>query len=316
MLIRRHRFVACGAALGLSAFAGIALMASPVSAAAGGPATLHFYSVTQSLTVTSATGQPVDPNSLFTNGDQFDGTDLLYAGQHQHHAAGFSGSDHLACVVTSASTTAERQTCSEQFAIGSGMLLATNVAVTFNGRTASIPINGGTGKFKNARGTLVSTSIPNSDNTDDTFTLTGVGGGPATAPLSAGTTLPFFSVQQTLKFSTAAGQPIRDSNTAGPGDRYDSTDLYYAGTQAQHAAGFSASDHLACTFNANDTQTCSNQIAINGSLLLITNVTEPSSGTAISSPITGGTGTYQNARGTFETGTDTNTADVTITLTG
>lgn len=317
MAIRRNRFVAYVAALGLSTIFGFGLGAPPVSAAGSSTTTLRFYSVTQSLTATSATGQPVDPNVLFTTGDHFDGTDLLYAGQHQRHTASFSGSDHLACVVTVASTVAERQTCSEQFAIGSAMLLANNVTVTFNGRTASVPINGGTGRFKNARGMLVSTSIPNSDNTDDTFTLTGVGSGPIAVPLRAGTTLPFYSVQQTLRFANAAGQPLPDANAAQDvGDSYDSTDLFYAGTHGHHASGFSASDHLACTFTGTDTQTCNSQIAIGGSLLLLNNVTEPSSGATVSSPINAGTGTYQNARGTFETGTATDTTDVTVTLTG
>jgi hypothetical protein len=314
--ILRDRFVASVAALGLSAIVVIALGGSPVGAAGSSTTVLHFFGVQESLTVTTATGQPQAPTDLFPVGDHYDGTDLLYLGQHQRHAPRFSASDHVACVITVSSAVAERQTCSQQYAIGSAMLLATNVTLTFNGRTASIPINGGTGRFKNARGTLVSSPVGNSTDTDNTFTLTGVASGPTAVPFSAGTTLPFYSVQQTLKFSTAAGQPISDANTAGPGDRYDSTDLYYAGTHAQHAAGFSASDHLACTFNANDTQTCNNQIAINGSLLLLNNVTEPSSGTAIPSPINAGTGIYENARGTFVTGADTVTTDVTITLTG
>jgi hypothetical protein len=313
--IRRRRFVACVAALGLSTIFGIGLVAPPVSAAGSATTTLRFYSVMQSLTATSATGQPVAPTALFPVGTRFDGTDLLYAGQHQRHAESFSGSDHLACVVTVASTVADRQTCSEQFAIGSAMLLATNVTVTFNGRTGSIPINGGTGRYKNARGTLVSTPIANSDNYDNTVSLTGVGSGPTAVPLSAGTTLPFYSVQQTLRYSNASGQPIRSAD-ANTGDAYDSTDLYYAGTKGHHASSFSASEHLACTFTGTNTQTCNNQIAIGGSLLLMTNVTETTSGAAVSGPINAGTGTYQNARGTFETGHDTITVDVTITLTG
>jgi len=315
--IGRNRFVAWVAALGLSTIFGIALVVPPVSAAGSATTTLHFYSVTQTLTATSATGQPVSPTVLFTVGDHFDGMDLLYAGQHQRHAGSFSGSDHLACVVTVASTVAERQTCSEQFAIGSAMLLATNVTVTFNGRTGSIPINGGTGRYKNARGTLVSTPIANSNNFDNTFSLTGVGSGPTAVPLRAGTSLPFHTVQQTLRFTSAAGQPLPNVNATKVGDTYDSTDLYYAGTKRHHASSFSASDHLACTFTAADTQTCNNQIAIGGSLLLLNNVLEPASGvTTVSVPINAGTGTYRNVGGRWESGVNTVASDVTITLTG
>jgi hypothetical protein len=314
--IRRNRFVACVAALGLSTIFGIAI-APPVSAAGSATTTLHFYSVTQSLTATSATGQPVGPTALFSVGDHFDGTDLLYAGQHQRHAGSFSGSDHLQCVVTVASTVADRQTCSEQFAFGSAMLLATNVTVTFNGRTGSIPINGGTGRYKNARGTLVSTPIANSNNYDNTFTLTGVGSGPTAVPLSAGTTLPFHTVQQTLRFTSAAGKPLPNVDATKVGDTYDSTDLYYAGTKAHHASNFSASDHLACTFTTTNTQTCNNQIAIGGSLLLLNNVVEPASGaTTVLAPIDAGTGKYQDAFGRWESGVNTVVSDVTITLNG
>ena len=219
MAIRRNRFVAGVAALGLSTIFGIAVVAPPANAA-GGATTLHFYSVTQSLTATSAAGQPVGPTDLFPVGTHFDGTDLLYAGTHQRHTQSFSGSDHLQCVVNVASTVADRQTCTEQFAIGSAMLLANNVTVTFNGRTGTIPINGGTGKYKNARGTLVSTPIANSNNFDNTFSLTGVSSGPIAVAISSGTTLPFFSVQQTLRFVNAAGHPIRSAD-AGTGDTYD-----------------------------------------------------------------------------------------------
>jgi hypothetical protein len=313
--LRRNRLVAGGVALALSTIAGIGLVASPVRAAGTGTTILHFFGVQESLTLTTATGQPAAPTDLFPVGDHYDGTDLLYVGQHQSHAPRFSASDHVACVITVASTVAERQTCSQQYAIGSAMLLATNVTLTFNGRTASIPINGGTGRYKNARGTLVSTPIGSSSDTDNTFTLTGVASGPTAGPPSSGTTLPFHSVQQAVRFTNAAGQPI-SANDATAGDSYDSTDLFYAGNQRSHASSFSGSDHLACTFNAANTQTCNSQIAIGGSLLLLNNVTEPSSGTTVSAPINAGTGTYQNTQGTFTTGTDTVAADVTITLTG
>jgi hypothetical protein len=294
----------------------MAFVAAPASAAASGTTTLHFYSTSQTLTATSATGQPLPPEPLFATGDHFDGTDLLYTGTHQRHGASFSGSDHLACVVTVASTTAERQTCNEQFALGSAMLLSKNVTVTFKGRVGSIPINGGTGRYKNARGTLISTPVGDTNDADNTLTLTGVASSPTAVPLNASSTLRFFSVQQTLQFTSAQGQPLRDVNATNIGDSYDTTDLYFAGTQARHASRFSASDHLSCTFTANDTQTCNSQIAIGGSLLLLTSATETAaSETTVTGPITGGTGNFANARGTFQTGSNTKSTDITITLT-
>lgn len=321
MAIRRYRFVASAAALGLSTVLWTAFVAPPVDAAvrgaSGATTTLHFYSVTQTLNATSPTGQPVAPTALFSTGDRFDGTDLLYAGSHQRHAQSFTGSDHLQCVVTAASTVSERQTCSEQFAIGSAMLLATNVTVTFNGRTGTIPITGGTGKYKNARGTLVSTPIADSNNFDNTVSLTGVGSGPTAVPLSGGNTLAFYTVQQTLRFTSAAGKRLPNVNATKVNDSYDSTDLYYAGTKKHHASSFSASDHLACTYTSAAVQTCNNQIAIGGSLLLLNNVVEPASGPpTVSAPINAGTGTYQNTTGRWESGTNTVISQVTITLNG
>lgn len=317
MALRRNRLIAGGVALGLSTIAGIGLVASPVRAAGTGTTILHFFGVQESLTVTTATGQPAAPADLFPVGDRYDGTDLLYVGQHQSHAPRFSASDHVACVITVASTVAERQTCSQQYAIGSAMLLATNVTLTFNGRTASIPINGGTGRYKNARGTLVSTPIGNSSDTDNTFTLTGVASGPTAGPPSSGTTLQFHTVQQTLLFTSAAGKPLPNVDATKAGDTYDSTDLYYAGTKAHHASNFSASDHLACTFTTANTQTCNNQIAIGGSLLLLNDVVEPASAaTTVFAPINAGTGEYKNTFGRWESGVNTVASDVTITLIG
>jgi hypothetical protein len=120
-----------------------------------------------------------------------------------------------------------------------------------------------------------------------------------------------------LRFTSAAGKPLPNVDPTKVGDTYDSTDLYYAGTKRHHASSFSASDHLACTFTAANTQTCDNQIAIGASLLLLNNVVEPASGvTTVSVPINAGTGTYQSVGGTWESGVNTVTSDVTITLTG
>jgi len=295
---------------------GNGVMALPVGAA--GTTTLHFFSTQGTLVVNSATGQPLtNPNVPLTAGDHYDSTDLYYVGSNLRHAPTFSGSDHLACVVATASSVAERQTCSDQFAIGSALLLATNVTVKFNGRTALTPINGGTGRYKNARGTLVSKPIANSSNTDNTFTLTGVAAGPVAVSASGnGTTLQFYSVQQTVTGINRAGQPVKNVDDPNNLASYDTTDLYYAGTHQHHASSFSASDHIACTFTAADTQTCNTQVAIGGSLLLSNNATETGAdSTTVSAPIDAGTGKYENTRGTFVS-TVGNNDDVTITLTG
>jgi hypothetical protein len=161
--IRDLRRVASVVSLGLCTVVGGTVMAMPASAA--GTTILHFYSVSQTATLTDPAGKPItDPNAQAMVGDHIDTTGLEYVGNKKHHASSYSGSAHLACVVTSASTA----TCSAQIAIGGALLLANNVTLnsTQNG-SSPVPINGGTGKYKNARGTLTS------NNNDVTIRLTG-----------------------------------------------------------------------------------------------------------------------------------------------
>jgi hypothetical protein len=158
--------VASVASLGLFTMVGSGLMALPARAA--GTATLHFYSTNQTMAATNAAGQPIT-GKQFTVGDHYDATDLYYVGSHKHHASSVSASDHLACTFPNATTT----TCSGQIAIGGSLLLGNDVTLTTQNGTGSLPINAGTGKYKNARGTALFTPIGNSNNVDITITLTG-----------------------------------------------------------------------------------------------------------------------------------------------
>jgi hypothetical protein len=155
------------ASLGLGTVVGSGLMALPASAA--GTTTLHFYSVQQAFTATNAAGQPITASTTIPVGAHYDTTDLYFVGNHQHHASSFSASDHIACTVTSAST----QTCNGQIAIGGSLLLGNDVTVPFGQNGAgTLPINAGTGKYKNAQGTVSETFIANSNNVDITIALT------------------------------------------------------------------------------------------------------------------------------------------------
>ncbi len=168
MSIRCIARVASVASLGLFTVVGSGPMALPASAA--GITTLHFYSVHQTGTFTDAAGQPITaPTATPVAGDHIDTTDLDYVGNHKHHALSFSASDHVACTFTSATA----GTCSAQIAIGGSLLLANDVTVTLTQNSPPLPINAGTGKYKNARGTITTTSVDNSNNSDVTLTLTG-----------------------------------------------------------------------------------------------------------------------------------------------
>ncbi len=156
------------ASLGLFTVVGSGLMALPTSAA--GTTTLHFYSMSHTMTVTDAAGQPItDPNFTPMPGDHLDSTDLDYVGNHTHHASSYSASDHITCVLTSNTAL----TCNAQIAIGASLLLANDVAVSITPTgIGPVQLNAGTGKYKHAEGTATSTPIGNSNNSDLTITLT------------------------------------------------------------------------------------------------------------------------------------------------
>jgi hypothetical protein len=72
------------------------------------------------------------------------------------------------------------------------------------------------------------------------------------------------------------------------------TSLLFLGTKAHHAAKWTASDHYLCTFSTAGAPICEGQIAIGGSMLLISG---PGGQGTFSIPIVGGTGRYHDAKG-------------------
>ena len=119
---------------------------------------------------------------------------------------------------------------------------------------------------------------------------------PSPASAAATTTLHFYSVQQTFTATDAAGQPITGNTNLPVGARYDTTDLNYVGNHTHHVSNFSASDHIACTVTSDTTQTCNDQFAIGGSLLLGNDITvTQNTPTTASGQINAGTGKYKNA---------------------
>jgi hypothetical protein len=145
----------------------LAVMAPPASAKT---VTLHIFSRQTSSTFVDAQGHPVAPNTPPAVGDTFDNTGVDYAGNHKHHAAKPSGSDHLRCTITGTTATGATALCSGQIAIGGSMLLANDDMVTLSDTGPRTPINGGTGIYRHARGLLTPTNIGN--NTDFTIKVT------------------------------------------------------------------------------------------------------------------------------------------------
>jgi hypothetical protein len=150
---------ACGA---LGAIAAVPASAKTI--------TLHFFSKQVYSAFTGPTGQPLPGNAQPTVGDRIEFANDEYVGNHKHHAKRPTASVHVDCTVTS-STGA---TCDGQLALSGGaMLLASNFTISF---TSNAPVNAkitaGTNQYRHAHGIVISRSIGNTNNSDDTVKFT------------------------------------------------------------------------------------------------------------------------------------------------
>ncbi len=151
----------------LATGAAVATMALATAAASAKTITLHYYSKQARSTFTDAAGHPI-PGRNPKAGDVFDQFNLDYAGNLKHHAKRWTASNHLRCVFN----TPSRVTCDGQFAIGGSMLLATGIHPNLSANPARFTVNGGTGVFLHAHGTLAAASLPVSNNADFTIRVT------------------------------------------------------------------------------------------------------------------------------------------------
>jgi hypothetical protein len=137
----------------IGALCAVAVPAASASAAT----TLHFFDKNLSSTFTDPSGHPIgNSNTHPPSGSAAESTAIGYVGNSAHHAAAPTASIHLACVVT----TTPKAVCFAQFAIGGSMLLANQFTVSLVGPDnpfSKVTINGGIGKFADARGTVQTT---------------------------------------------------------------------------------------------------------------------------------------------------------------
>ena len=138
--------------------------ASAGAASASATTTLHFYDKQLSSTFTDPSGRPIgNSNTPPPVGSAIDITAIGYAGNSKHHATASTASIHLACVVTAA----PKAVCFGQVAIGGSMLLANQLTISIAGSDSPfsiIKLNGGTGRFTHARGTVHSTPVGKSSS--------------------------------------------------------------------------------------------------------------------------------------------------------
>jgi hypothetical protein len=142
--------------------AALSALALTVPAASAKTATLHYFSKQTSSTFVTPQGNPITGAPVV--GDINDLTGADYVGNHKHHAKHATASDHLRCTITAFTGTGGSATCDGQIAIGGSMLLANHVPFALSNAPHVIPINGGTGIYRHAHGTITTTSVGN--NTD------------------------------------------------------------------------------------------------------------------------------------------------------
>jgi hypothetical protein len=135
------KFLAIGVLVAL--FATVSVSSAGASAARK-TETLRFFSKVVSITVTTADGTVIrnPPYPEAKPGDVLDVNALDYRGNHRHHAARWSASEHLHCVFSTG-----EPDCVSHLAIGGSLLV-------FAGNPGTV-ING-TGRYQGATGRVIS----------------------------------------------------------------------------------------------------------------------------------------------------------------
>lgn len=136
---------------------------------AGAVQVLRFFSETQTMRFWTAAGKPFSPSKSDqpTAGDVIESTDLDYVGNHLHHVATWTASDHLLCTLAAKGD----PVCDAQIAIGDSMILLHGLATP--AVRSSFVVTGGTGRFKGVTGSLVAVNIdPNSPDSSSDLTIT------------------------------------------------------------------------------------------------------------------------------------------------
>ncbi len=144
------------------------VLAPGVGAASG--TTLHFFQKSVTNDFFNAAGKAIQldpPMTVPAKGDRLDSTDLDYVGDAAHHAKRSTASDHLSCTFTATAAA----TCDAQIAVGGSLLLANDVHVQFGPAAIVVELNGGTGVFAGAHGTVTAVPVGNGANNDLTVKL-------------------------------------------------------------------------------------------------------------------------------------------------
>jgi hypothetical protein len=141
--------------------------------AVAGPATLRYYQKADANAFYTPDGKAVtDQNSPPKVGDYIVSTDLDYVGDHLHHDPTAVATDHITCLITNVTASGGTGLCDGEFAFGGSMFFADHQTVSFaDNSNPVIQLTGGTGKLQGVTGSIKSTSVGNTDDSDVVVSL-------------------------------------------------------------------------------------------------------------------------------------------------
>lgn len=151
----------------------LATAALGVGQAQAKDSSFKFFGKGTSSGFTNALGVPLSGGASPAVGDELVNTDNLYPGTAKKHAKAYTGTAALVCVVTSAQPQGVTTNCVGVISFGANMILSQSEQIfTQNSGPSNFPITGGTGIYLHAKGSVKTTGVGNTNNSNFTVKIT------------------------------------------------------------------------------------------------------------------------------------------------